>query len=317
MKKAIKRISSGLLVVAFVFSSKNFFTTYVSGANGVIASSKKSTVIISGKGKMKNSMTFKNKKKIKKVIVKNNVTSISKRAFYGCKNLKILRLGKRVKAIGRYAFYNTRLNKVVIPKSVKSIGVGAFNTKTEIKSASIPGTIKTKTVVDMESSVIMSNVNNVTFITNLDINILNNIKAKNYVVKNNDKKYSSKDGIVYSKDGSKVVRIPNRKEVVIADGCKEFDIYAYKYATYLGDDYYEAICKDVQKIVLPKSVSKITDSSVLKEQYVFYNDQYGLKELEIQNKNLDAESIKLIKEALGNNYEMITTDSSILFKSIK
>ena len=53
---------------------------------------KDGTITIYGKGKMPNSMTFKKNRQIHTVIIRNGVTSVSKYAFYNCKNLQKVKL---------------------------------------------------------------------------------------------------------------------------------------------------------------------------------------------------------------------------------
>lgn len=48
---------------------------------------KNGTLTISGKGEMPKDMTFKSNKKIKKVVIKKGVTTISEKAFEGCTKL--------------------------------------------------------------------------------------------------------------------------------------------------------------------------------------------------------------------------------------
>ena len=48
---------------------------------------------------------FKNNKKLKKVIIGKNITTIGKQAFYGCKNLKtIIFKTTELKSVGKQAF---------------------------------------------------------------------------------------------------------------------------------------------------------------------------------------------------------------------
>lgn len=65
---------------------------------------KKGTLTIKGKGAMPAKMKFRRNKKIKKVIIKKGVTSVSYEAFALCKNL----------------------NSVTIPSTVKTIGIRSF-----------------------------------------------------------------------------------------------------------------------------------------------------------------------------------------------
>ena len=158
----------------------------------------------------------------------------------------------------------------------------------------------------------MNNVKKIKFTTDLDLNTLYILDAENYVVSKNDKNFSSKDGIILSKDGSKVVRLPNREEVIIPDGCSEFDIASYKYALYMGDDMYETQCDKIKKIVLPESVESITNSD---EKTGYFADIYcNFDEIEIKNIKISEESLNILKEACGEEYTLENTEKSIVLK---
>lgn len=70
---------------------------------------------------------FKNKNKIKKVVVPDSVTSIGYTAFWGCTGLTSVTIPNSVTSIGGSAFYDcSGLTNVTIPNSVTSIEDGAF-----------------------------------------------------------------------------------------------------------------------------------------------------------------------------------------------
>ena len=69
----------------------------------------------------------------------NNVTRIGNRAFQGCKALRQLVLPNELTSIGMYAFAQSGLQQVDIPKNVKSIGVGSFVECTSLKSVHVDG----------------------------------------------------------------------------------------------------------------------------------------------------------------------------------
>lgn len=71
---------------------------------------------------------FKNNRRLKKVVIGNNVTSIGTKAFSGCKNLTSVTIGKNVVVIGASAFSNcTKLTSLRIPAKVAKIGSNAFS----------------------------------------------------------------------------------------------------------------------------------------------------------------------------------------------
>lgn len=72
---------------------------------------KKGTLTIKGKGAMPAKMKFRRNKKIKKVIIKKGVTSVSYEAFALCKNLNSVTIPSTVKTIGIRSFYGTKISK--------------------------------------------------------------------------------------------------------------------------------------------------------------------------------------------------------------
>ena len=101
MKRLLKKLTYMVIILSMTLTNNSFCTIYAS--NSVKYTNENGVVRIYGKGNMPKSMTFRNNKKIKKVIINNKVTRISKRAFYNCKNLKNVKIGNKVKVIGRYA----------------------------------------------------------------------------------------------------------------------------------------------------------------------------------------------------------------------
>ena len=123
-----RRIMFGMTIICLLMTMVAFNTTSTSAKSGVkYKLSKNGTMTISGKGKMPKSMKFRDSRKIKKVIIKKGVKSISWFAFAYCKNLKSVKIENGVKEIGEFAFCGTPIKSITIPKSVKIIGCSAFD----------------------------------------------------------------------------------------------------------------------------------------------------------------------------------------------
>ena len=102
------------------------------------------TLTISGTGEMNYYYTpwRANYSRIKKVILKNGVTSIGDYAFRDCSNMTSVTIPKGVKSIGSRAFYNcSSLTSVTIPNSVTSIGREAFEWCSSLASVTIPNSV--------------------------------------------------------------------------------------------------------------------------------------------------------------------------------
>lgn len=61
-----------------------------------------------------------------KVIIPDTVKKIGDFCLYGCKNIKSVLIPTSVEEIGNYAFAYMSMDTLVIPNSVKSIGIGCF-----------------------------------------------------------------------------------------------------------------------------------------------------------------------------------------------
>ena len=72
---------------------------------------------------------FRDHMGITAVNLPDSLIEIGENAFAGCKNLKTVNGGKSCKAIDAGAFQDCPLSKIVIPASVESIGIAAFDSK--------------------------------------------------------------------------------------------------------------------------------------------------------------------------------------------
>ena len=262
----------------------------------VSMSYKKGVLTIKGKGEMGDPIktTVYENKNIKRVVIKKGVTAIADFAFEGCKKLKEIILPSTLKKIGACAFEGCPIKNITIPKSVKSIEPGAF-AGSSIKSITIPKTVKKLgegvfgNCKKLESITMPGNIGiikdedpdyeyqpgsflgrkcnslkKVKFTTALNINMLKRVgRSGGFEVLANDPKYKSVNGLLYSKDGKTLLRIPlGRKRVVISDKCTIVTAGSYGYEMYFMDS-------TMSEIVFPKTVKKITfdDTLVDSEHY--------------------------------------------------
>ena len=117
MKKILKLsivISLITLMLAFMPNADSYAATK-NAKKEVTYKLKDGILTIKGKGDMPKSMNIKKNKKIKEVVIKKGVTSISYKAFYKCKNLKKVKIPNTVKKIGALSFLQTDIEKITIP----------------------------------------------------------------------------------------------------------------------------------------------------------------------------------------------------------
>ena len=85
---------------------------------------------------------YNDRKQIKKVVIKDGVTSIGYWAFYECEYLTFLTIPNSVTSIGKNAFESCKsLTSITIPNSVTSIGENAFENCSSLTSVTIPNSV--------------------------------------------------------------------------------------------------------------------------------------------------------------------------------
>ena len=266
---------------------------------------KKGTLTIKGKGAMPAKMKFRRNKKIKKVIIKKGVTSISYEAFALCKNLNSVTIPSTVKTIGIRSFYGTKISKITVPSKTKTIGQGAFGSCKSLKTIVMPGDFKLKLEEDTDDKLWyvasdQSAVDTITFNTKLKLANVSYLSANNLLVAKNDPSYQSIEGVIYTKDGKGIVRVPQKRtELKIKEGCTEFNMQSvlYNSTDSEGDEFNN--CSKLKKIVIPSSVKSInkikykTDRADACDMHV--------DTIEIVPKDFDANSLYALGSSLGKN----------------
>ena len=304
----------------------------------VSMSYKKGVLTIKGKGEMGDPIktTVYENKNIKRVVIKKGVTAIADFAFEGCKKLKEIILPSTLKKIGACAFEGCPIKNITIPKSVKSIEPGAF-AGSSIKSITIPKTVKKLgegvfgNCKKLESITMPGNIGiikdedpdyeyqpgsflgrkcnslkKVKFTTALNINMLKRVgRSGGFEVLANDPKYKSVNGLLYSKDGKTLLRIPHgRKKVIISDKCTTVTAGSYGYEMYLADSA-------MNEIVFPKTVKKvILDDTLLGPSYYECNNI----KIKLNMDYLDDDSIKILWQT--NKYWRNSLKDELLRKGL-
>ena len=127
-----------------IISSKNKKVKLYGVKPGVTSVNVPATVVYKGVTYKVKEINLQNNKKIKKVSIGKNVTSLFM-AFDGCTALKTVSFakGSKLKTIQTYAFSNCKsLRKIKLPSTIKYIGSSAFY-KSGLTSVSIPGKVET------------------------------------------------------------------------------------------------------------------------------------------------------------------------------
>ena len=314
-----KRSILFLLFTAGLFAGVLFCTETTQAK--VKTTIKNGVCTVSGKGAMTDDTSYN--KKIKKVIIKDGVTSLPEEAFAGCLKLKEISIADSVKSIGACAFMQTDLREITIPNSVKKLGNSVLSSCKKLTKVKMPGNVKIIYGSDEYFPVFQfdvdSPVKTIELTSSLNLEIFMYLSAENIVVSKNDPKYTSIDGLLYTKDGKSLVRIPNlRKKVVIADGCEEFCTTAVEWA---GDDDGDPYmgCEDLKTIVLPESIRTINTkkhltrwgtSSYAEEHHTDKTDYISFT---IANKNMPWEQVSLLHKKFNTPYETLQKEVPAVF----
>ena len=314
-----KRSILFLLFTAGLFAGVLFCTETTQAKVKVTV--KNGVCTVSGKGAMTDDTSYN--KKIKKVIIKDGVTSLPEEAFAGCLKLKEISIADSVKSIGACAFMQTDLREITIPNSVKKLGNSVLSSCKKLTKVKMPGNVKIIYGSDEYFPVFQfdvdSPVKTIELTSSLNLEIFMYLSTENIVVSKNDPKYTSIDGLLYTKDGKSLVRIPNlRKKAVIADDCEEFCTTAVEWA---GDDNGDPYmgCEDLKTIVLPESIRTINTKKHLTRwgtsSYAedHYTDKTDYISFTIANKNMPWEQVSLLHKKFNTPYETLQKEVPAVF----
>ena len=188
--------------------------------------------------------------KIKSVIIENGITSIGERAFEGCTSLTGVTIPNCVTSIGINAFSDcTSLTSVTISDSVTGIGDSAFYNCKSLTNVTIPNSV--------------TNIGDGAFSYCTSLATIE--------VSDNNKNYSSVDGILFNNDKSELIVYPAGKtdsEYTISNSVIKIGNYAFCGCTSLTSVTIEnnvtsigvaafRDCSSLTSVTIPNSVTSI------------------------------------------------------------
>lgn len=298
-----KRSTKLIMVMLFLLAGCMVFSINAQAArkkssNKIKWKLSKGTLTIYGKGKMSRksfnwgTLKKKQKKKVKKVIIKKGITSISDTAFQDMKNLKSVKIPSTVKKIGYESFSRTAIKELKIPSSVKKIGNQAFMIK-KLRKLTLPGNF-TFDPEDADACHLVGgdipgdNKLTVTFTTKLNLENASLFTAGKYVLSKKDPAYCSVDGCIYTKDRKTLVRVPMRKKKLkIIEGCTELCTHSLLHGIY-SDAYFDANC-NVSEIELPASLTSVNSTKY--PAFSYERAVLNIKKVTIRTRQLNGKSL--------------------------
>ena len=212
--------------------------------------------------------TFCGCSSLESITIPNSVTNIEKYAFYDCSSLTSITIPEGVTSIGSYAFYDcSSLTSITIPEGVTSIGSYAFQSCSSLTNITIPDSV-----------------------TSIGANAFSGCSSLTSInVSDNNKNYSSIDGVLFNKDKTEIIKYPTKKKETSYDipnsvtsigadaflGCRSLtSITIPNSVTSIGDSTFSC-CSSLESITIPNSVTNI-------EKHAFYECS-SLTNITIQN----------------------------------
>ena len=211
---------------------------------------------------------------IENVKLNEGLISIGNSAFERC-SLDSIEIPSSVTSIGKYAFTNSGLDSVNIPKSVSvmedafasclslesvtieegvtNLGIGVFQFCTQLSSIEIP-----KSVIDIRSCAFsqcygLVEVSISEGVINIEKGAFSECtNLQNINVAEENKNYSSENGILFNKNKTEIIKYPAGKAETnynIPEGVTSIGSYAFSY------------CENLANIIIPKEVTSIGNSA--------------------------------------------------------
>lgn len=220
--------------------------------------------------KMKNipELTFFNCKSLSKITMPKSVSFIKRKAFYGCQKLKKIKLTEKMYAIGDKAFAYSGLKALKLNQKMEFIGNGAF-TATKIRTLTLPSKVTfigNRVFADCKK---LKKISIPASVKGINMGAFNNcVSLQEINVASGNKKYASRDGVLYNEEMTKLIQYPidkKNKNFSLPSSVKEIRAHAFEenenlenvtvYAEKIGN--YAFAYMDLKSVVIKGSTSRI------------------------------------------------------------
>ncbi len=236
---------------------------------------------------------------LRTVTLPNSITKIGESAFYCCNSLKSLTIPSSVTEIGKGAFQTcTSLETVTLPAglttipeaafqgcsnltavtlngAVTQIGGQAFEACTALTTFSIPETVTTIGDYAFRQCSALTEMTIPAACTSLGQYVWDDCAAlTNLYVAAGNPAYADQNGVLFTADGSQLIRYPQNKPettYTVPDGCTSLADWSFNYAasletldlnqvTELGADCF-IYCTALQQVTLPEGITALNGAA--------------------------------------------------------
>ena len=179
---------------------------------------------------------------IESIVFNNGLEKINSNAFDGCKNLTTIDIPASVTSLGQNVFRNcTSLNKVNLTEGITFIGKGTFDGCEKLTTLSVPNSL-----TDTFSGNCWNTFHSGSFLEKI-------------IIKEDNDNYTSIDGIVYTKDKTKLVYCPPAKtNANVEDGVKQIGLTRGQVQS-VSLGFYG--CRELINVTLPNSLERIEEDA--------------------------------------------------------
>ena len=211
------------------------------------------TVIIPGTVKEVGANAFAYNTTLEKVIMEEGTEIIGEQAFFGCTGLSEINLPDTINSVGKFSMSNSKITKLSVPASLKTIGTYAFHNLVELQTVNIPEGVETIRYYAFENCKKLETITIPSTVTNIENGafascnslIQINLKTNNFIYK---------EGMLLSKDGNRTIFVSkklleNTDTLNIPEGIKSLTVSLESFT-------------NIKNVNIPKSLTYIAEGYI-------------------------------------------------------